>query len=166
MPHIMKKLLILFLAFLALASCEWKNEAQSTPMLYFSLFTRVDSIHKDTLRCTQTSANIILVDSIKVADTVTFVIGADAVYNALDSMSVTWNHNQMNATFAVDEAWFIAENTDIANGKFKFNPYYRGVNMPMVYVPTIAGTDTITIFLRSTTTAYGPTSMTIIQPVR
>lgn len=166
MPHSMKKVLIFCLALCALTACEMKNEAESTPMFYFSYFIHSNATKTDTLRCVQTASNIITVDTISVADTVSFVIGADAVYNALDSLSVSWNHAKMSATFAVDQAWFISSSTDVANGHFKFQPYYRGVNMPMVYVPTVSGTDTITLYLRSTTTVYGPTSMQIIQPVR
>lgn len=166
MPHDMKKVLILFLALAAITSCKMKNEAESTPMFYFSYFLRSDSTHTDTLYCVQTSSNTILVDTARVADTITFGITADAVLNVLDSLSVTWNHSKMSATFAVKNEWFIPELTDVANGHFKFLPYYRGVTMPMTYVPTVAGTDTITLFLRSSTTVYGPTSMHIIQPVR
>lgn len=166
MPHTMKKLLYLSIALLAFVSCEMKNDAQSTPMLYFSIFTRADSVHKDTLNCSMPSANVIVVDTINVADTVTFMIGADAVLNVLDSMSVTWDHEKMTATLNVLEEWFIKEQTDIPNGSFKFLPYYRGVTVPMVYIPTASGTHTITVFLRSSTTAYGPTSYTITQPVR
>lgn len=166
MPHTMKKVLILFLALAAITSCNMKNEAESTPMFYFSYFVRSDSTHTDTLYCVQTASNVILVDTACVADTITFGITADAVLNVLDSLSVTWNHDKMSAAFWVKEEWFIPELTDVANGHFKFQPYYRGVTMPMIYVPTVAGTDTITLFLRSSTTVYGPTSMRIIQPVR
>lgn len=166
MPHTMKKLLYLSLALLAFVSCKMKNEAQSTPLLYFSIFTRADSVHTDTLSCSQPSANVIVVDTVNVADTVRFMIGADAMLNVLDSMSVTWDHEKMAASFDVRDEWFIKEQTDISNGCFKFQPYYRGVAMPMAYVPTASGTHTITVFLRSSTTAYGPTSFIITQPVR
>lgn len=166
MPHTMKKIFIFCLAFAALTSCKWKNEAESTPMLFFSHFIHSDSTHTDTLKIQIPSSSLCILDTISPLDTVNFVIGADAVYNILDSLSVSWNHDKMKASFTIKEEWFITERTDIPNGRFKFQPFYQGVSMPMRYIPLSSGTDTITIFLRSTTTAYGPTKQTIIQPVR
>ncbi len=139
---------------------------QSTPELHFSYFIRSDSVHTDTLKCSLPSAYTLVVDTVNVADTITFVIVADAVLNVVDSLSVTWNHEKMGVAFAVKDEWFIKERTDVPNGHFKFQPYYRGISMPMVYQPMVSGMDTIAIFFRSSTTAYSPVSFTIIQPVK
>lgn len=166
MPHTMKKVLVLFLAVVCFASCKMKSTAESTPIIYFSYFVRSDSVHTDTLRVKEIDAKTLLLDTISVKDTVTFILGLNAVFNELDSLSASFPASRMEGVIGVKEEWFIKQKTDIVKGHFKFQPYMVEVPIPMQYIPTASGTDTLTFYLKSTTTVYNAVQRTIIQPVR
>lgn len=169
MPHSMKKVLYLLVFLCALCSCDMKGDAQSTPVLSFSVFEhRHDSVTR-YFQTQQLSATLYLNDTVAVSDTVSFYIGANGVYNALDSLIVRWDSTAIKATFAVGSDWskyVDASKSDIPRGRFHFYPYVVSASIPMIYVPVKSGTDTLSIHLANTSTTFGPVSVMFIQPVR
>lgn len=169
MPHAMKKLLFFFSLLLVFVSCKLKGEAESTPQLSFSVFEH----HHDSIvryfDARPLSSGLYLIDTIAVLDTMAFYIGANGVYNGLDSLIVRWDSTAMKATFAVGSDWsnyIDASKSDIPKGRFHFYPYVQSILVPMVYVPTKPGTDTLSFHLANTSTVFGPVQVTFIQPVR
>ena len=169
MPHTMKKLLFFFCLLIVFVSCKLKGEAESSPILSISVFEHHhDSIIR-ILSARPLSSGLYLIDTIAALDTMTFYIGADGGFNALDSLIVRWDSTAMKATFAVGSDWnnyLDTSKSDIPKGRFHFYPYVQSILIPMVYVPTRPGMDTLSFHLANTSTVYGPVEMAFIQPVR
>lgn len=169
MPHSMKKI-IPFLALLcALCSCKMQGEAQSTPMLSFSVFEHHHDSVTRFFQAQPISSTLYLNDTIAALDTVVFYIGASGVYNSLDSLIVRWDTTAIKATFAVGSDWdkyLDTSKSNIAKGRFHFYPYVVSASIPMAYIPIKSGTDTLSIHLANTSTVFGPVEVAFIQPVR
>lgn len=169
MPHSMKKVLYFLVLLCALCSCKMQGDAQSTPMLSFSVFEhRHDSVTR-FFQAQPITSTLYLNDTVAVSDTVSFYIGASGVYNALDSLIVRWDTTAIKATFAVGSDWdkyLDVSKSNIAKGRFHFYPFVISASIPMIYVPVKSGTDTLSIHLANTSTSFGPVQVTFIQPVR
>ncbi len=160
----MKKLLFIACAALIFTSCFDENDSQYTPRIGVSPFICNNT---DTLNLRQESDGYRL-DTITIGDTVRFVTTFDALGNNLLTARITWDTAHAHVSFASLDADLVntlLPSSDTLAGVFNFPKGYQGIYLPVIMIPTKAGSPTLTLTAESDS-KFSPTEIKIKTPIK